>query len=343
MGIITSLINVARAAWGFIAGLPSDIGRAVAAVWSFARSVQQVADYVLSHPLTELLNAMALWSAWVTGNHQAYLNAIIRIDPWIFRHRVLPLKALVQLWFRQLEARIAYLFAQAYLYIDLKFRQAEAYTRQLVDAEHKDMLAHFREAEHYAYLQALARYQQVNRESASAYNGHLQDRLGLARRLTDEIVARDPAVSGLVKAIVTGIVDLAGIEDPLARLALGFLLRTVIRRLGVDKPVAALLDSLLAPLLGSPRARSLPDVVTDLELRTEATEQWEAQFMADGGPEILQAGQDWKDLTSVVTDVALLAFLAATIAEPVAAANDVNRVLVPVADGAAAAWRALLR
>ena len=342
MGLITTLINIAKGAWNFITGLPGDIGQAFQALWQFARSVQQVADYVLSHPLTELLNAESLLLAILTGNHEAELNAIVRIDPWIFRHRVLPLRAQVLLWFRQLEARIAYLFAQAYLYINLKFRQAEAYTRQLVEAEHKDMLAHFTEAERYAFLQALTRKREIEQEAADAYNAHLADRLGLAQRLADLIAAHNPAVAGLVRTIVTGVIDLAAVENPLARLALGFALRQLINRLAVDKVAAQLLDDLLGPILGTPHSHGVADTVNGLSARLEAVERRWADFMDHGGPELEQAGSDWKDMDGLATDAALLAFMAATIADPVAAANDTARVILPVSSGAAAAWHNLL-
>lgn len=342
MGFLDSLISAARSAWNFIFGLPGDIGRALAGIWQFARQVQQVADYVLSHPLTELLNALALFAAYATGNHEAALHAIVRIDPWIFRNRILPLRAQVLRWFAQLEARIAYLFAQAYLYINLKFRQAEAYTRQLVAAEHKDMLAHFTAAERYAFLQALTRKKEIEQEAADAYNAHLAARLGLAGRLADLIAAHNPAVAGLVRPIVAAVIDLAGVENPLARLALAFLLRQLVNRLAVDKVAAQLLDDLVGPILGTPRSHGVADTVNGLSARLEAVERRWADFMDHGGPEVEQAGTDWKDMDGVVTDTALLAFMASTIADPVAAANDTARVILPVSSGAAAAWHNLL-
>lgn len=342
LGIINTLVNVARGAWRFLAGIPGDIGNALQGLWNFARSVQQVIDYVLSHPLSELLNAIAIFTATVTGNHLALVNAIERIDPWINRNRIIPLRAQVLTWFAQLRARIAYLFAQAYLYINLKFRQAEKYALALVRAEHADMLKHFTAAEQYAYAQALMRYQAIEHEAADTYNSHLKDRLGLVQVLADLAATRNPVVQALVKDLVTGVIDLAGAEDPLARLALGFLVRELVNHLAVDRPVAALLQDLLGPLLGRPRARGVADVVGDLEDRVDAIEQWQATFMADGGPEILQAGEDWADMTTLLTDAALLAFLGSTVIDPAAAAAEVNRVLVPVADGAATAWRDLV-
>lgn len=342
MGLISTLISAARSAWNFLAGLPSDFGRALSAIWSFIRAVQQVADYAMSHPLTELLNALAVFAAVVTGNNDALVRAMARIDPWIYRNRVLPLRAQVLRWFAQLEARIAYLFAQAYLYINLKFRQAEAYTRQLVEAEHKDMLVHFAEAERYAFAQALARKKEIEQEAADAYNAHLADRLGLARRLADLIAAHNPAVAGLVRVIVTGVIDLAAVENPLARLALGFALRQLINRLAVDKVAAQLLDDLLGPILGTQHSHGVADTVNGLSARLEAVERRWADFMDHGGPEIEQAGSDWKDMDGLATDAALLAFMAATIADPVAAANDTARVVLPVSGGAAAAWHNLL-
>lgn len=342
MGLINTLIGWARSAWSFLSGLPGDVSRALQALWQFVRSVQQVADYVLSHPLTELLNAIAVFAAAATDNQDALIRAIRRIDPWIYANRVLPLRAQVLRWLAQLEARIAYLFAQAYLYINQRFAAAEAYTRRLVGAEHQDMLAHFAEAERYAFQQALTRKKEIEQEAADAYNAHLADRLGLARRLADLIAAHNPVVGGLVRDIVAGVVDLAAVENPVARLALGFLLRQLIDRLAVDKVAAQLLEDLLGPILGTPRSRGVADTVNGLSLRLEAVERRWADFMDHGGPEVEQAGSDWKDMDGVVTDAALLAFMAATIADPAAAAADTARVILPVSSGAAAAWRNLL-
>lgn len=343
MGIITTLLGWGKSAWNFLTGLPGDIGNALSALWHFIASVHQVLDYAFSHPLTELLNVEAFLAGLVTDNQVAMLNALMRIDPWIVRHRVLPLRQQVLLWFAQLRARIAYLFAQAYLYINLKFREAEAYTRQLVTAEHNSMLLHFKEAEQYAFAQALARYQAIEHEAASAYNAGLDDRLGLAGRLADLIATRNPAVRGLVRAITTGLVDLAGVENPLARLALGFVIRQLIDRLAVDKPVADLLNDILGPILGRPRSRGVPDTVADLEARLRAVESWQAAFMADGGPEILQAGEGWAELTSLIVDAGLLGFMAETIVDPPAAARQAADIILPVADAARAAWTGLLR
>lgn len=342
MGLISGLINFFKSGWKFLLGLPADIGHAIAVVWQIARQIQQLFDYVLSHPLTELINAVALFSAVATGNHEALVRAVQRIDPWVYRHRVLPLRAEVLRWLAALEARIAYLFAQAYLYINLKFRQAEAYTRQLVQAEHEDMLDHFTEAERYAFLQALTRKKEIEQEAADAYNAHLEARLGLARRLADLIAAHNPVVAGLVRDIVAGVVDLAAVENPVARLALGFLLRQLVDRLAVDKVAGRLLEDLLGPVLGTPRSRGVADTVNGLSARLEAVERQWADFMNHGGPEVEQAGSDWKDMDSAVTDAALVAFMAATIADPVAAADDAARVIIPVSSGAAAAWHNLL-
>ena len=342
MGVITTLVNVAKTVWGFLTGIPGDIGRALAGLWNFARQVQQVADYVLSHPLTELLNAFAAWAAVVTGNHQALANALVRIDPWIWRHRVLPLRAEVLLWLAQLRARIAYLFAQAYLYINLKFEQAEAYTRRLVAAEHDDMLQHFTAAEKYAFDQALMRYQAIEREAADSYNARLHERLGLIGTVADLAATRNPVVRALVADVTGALVDLAAVDNPVARLALGFVIREIIDRLAVDKPVGVLLGDLLGPVLGNPRARGVADTVGDLEDRIIALEREWATFMADGGPEVLQAGKDWRDLTSLVTDAALVAFMAETIAAPAVAAGEAAAVINPIAAGATAAWRSLL-
>jgi len=161
-----------------------------------------------------------------------------------------------------------------------------------------------------------ALHQQIEREAVSGYRNSKAQRLDLIQRVADLIVTNDPVVKRLVKDLVSGILDLASVDDPLARIALGFVLKQVIDRLGIDKPIGDLLRSLLAPLLGAPKPHDLPSVIADICLRLNSLEGNWADFMAAGGPEVEQAGREWKQLAGIVTDAGILAFWGLAATEP---------------------------
>ena len=197
----------------------------------------------------------------------------------------------------------------------------------------------------HTYLPALARWvlAAVNGMAASAYRGSLADRRAVVGGLVGELAGRGVASRAVIDVIERLAVDLVEVDNPVAGWLLQRAIGEVLRLAGADSAIASLIGDLTAHGPGGAEPRDLHGVIGDICARLNAAERWEARFMADGGPEILQAGEDWKDLTAVGTDAALLAFMALTITDPEAAANETARVLVPVADGAARVIRTLIR
>jgi len=116
---------------------------------------------------------------------------------------------------------------------------------------------------------------------------------------------------------------LLSVDDPIARITIGFLIKEVIDRLGIDKALGALIHNLLAPLLGQPVPHDLHDVIADLSARMIADETQWAQFFDDGGSQVEQAGKDWRNITGPVSSVAIVAFTAAAVADPSVWAKDI--------------------
>ena len=157
---------------------------------------------------------------------------------------------------------------------------------------------------------------EVQTEAATGYADGSTQRVSVITKITDELATRNPVIRGLVSDLVTVLLDLIGTENPLARIAIGLLLKEVIGKLGVDRVAGDLLGTLLGPLIADPRPRNLHDVTRDLARRVSALEgQW-ARYMEDGGPELDQAGREWKRYTSLATDAALLGFAALAVADP---------------------------
>jgi hypothetical protein len=339
---ITSAVGWALSAWRKVTGIASDIPDALHDLWHFAAQAVAGIRYVFTHPLASFLNAWAILSALLTGNTVALRNAMFRLVGWYDVNRLNPLRAAVILWFRQLRARIAYLFALAYLFINLRYRQALAYTRRLVTAEHQAMLRAFAAAEAYTRKLTDALHKTIESEAASAYAATLKNRASIVNRLADLIATRNPVVRGAVRDLIRVVLDLLAIDDPLARLAATFLIREIVNRLGVDKAAGTLLADIAGPLLGDPKPKGIPDVIKNIGQRLDGHDSQWTTFMDDGGPELLQAGKEWKGLTSYLTDAAMLAFFADAVARPQRWAAETAAVAGPAVHEATAAVSALL-
>lgn len=342
MSVWGTLNRWADDAWHAIAGLPGDISAALERAWHVAVTVSQVVDWVIRNPFLALTESTAYLIALLTGNTVAMRNVARREHDYIWGNEIQPLRAQVISWFSSLEARIAYLFAMAYIYINKLYRQSLAYTRQQVSAEHSAMLRQFQVAEAYTRQQVTALDHLIQQEAASGYSATLHERVSTVQRVIDLIVARNPAVRAATSDVTRIILDLLIIDDPVARLLASVLIHQVINRLGIDKAAGQLLADLAGPLLGNPRPQNLHDVVGNIGQRLDALDAQWATFMDDGGSQVLQAGREWRDITGLVTDAGLLAFFGAAVASPERWAADVASAAGPLVREATAAVSSLL-
>lgn len=342
MDWIASVIAWGQSAWNKITGIASDIPGALTDLWRMIQQATAGIRYVFTHPFTSMLNIFAILAALFTGNESAMINAMVRLVGWYDVNRTIPLRNQVLLWFAQLRARIAYLFAMAYLYINLLYRKSLAYTRQQVAIEHKAMLNAFAAAESYTRKLVSALHSAIEKETASGYSSTLRERTTIVNRIADLIATRNPAMRAVVSDIIRIVLDLLAVDDPLARLLAGFLIREVVNRLGIDKAAGVLLADIAGPLLADPRPKGLHDVISNIGLRLDALESQWAGFMEDGGPQILQAGREWKNITSILADAGMLAFFGGMVTAPQATAAETAAVLGGLIHDSAVAVTALL-
>lgn len=173
----------------------------------------------------------------------------------------------------------------------------------------------------------------IEREAESGYRIERDQRVSTITRLLDYAVQRNPLLRDLVSTIVTGILDLLTIDDPPARLLLGFLVRKVIDRLGIDKAVGDLIGDLAKPILGEPKPDNLHNVIADICTRLSAGEAQWAKFMENGGSQVEQAGREWRDITSVVGNTAIVAFTVQAVVAPERWAAEIRSAVgVPAND-----------
>ena len=177
----------------------------------------------------------------------------------------------------------------------------------------------------------------VDQRAAAGYDPTLRDRGTLVQKLLDTAVAHDPFVASLVSKLVTLIVDLAGVEDPVARIAAQLLLKQVIDRFGLNTALHQMLGDLLGSIIGGGQPKTLQAVTADIGNRLDSLESSVAA-LSPLAPEADQL----HELGTVAFDVAMLGYLTAAVADPVATANDTVTVLAPVVTPLTASLRALL-
>lgn len=334
MGWLKTAVSWARDAWTSITGAVTNPAAALSKLWHWITSVHGLLSWLFGVPLLEWMSATLGNLAEHTRAWEALEQLLARIPEWIKAHLVMP-------WVRLLLARIArlqrwtaaQLLALRILMMFL-YLAARLYTRQMVAAEHKRMMYTVAEEHHKMLLGLRATLAEVQKQAASGYNSGTPDRKTVITRLLDDVLVRVPAVKGLVSDLIGLIIDIDTIDNPIARFLIQKLLAQIIDRLGIEKAAGDLLARLIGPLAGQPKATGLYDVAKDVAGRLSALEAQQADFMINGGPEVEQAGREWKALTSIATDAGLLAFLGLAVTEPAAWAAAIADTAGPVADGA---------
>lgn len=343
MGFFDTLVGWAKDAWNAITGIPGDIAGLVEKLWHFINSVHDLFTWLANVPSLDLFKGLVNFARDVGIAYTALVNMGRRVGPWIWDHWIGP-------WVRYLERQIATLAAKEQRDVRMLIaddqeglREAEAYTEKLTGIEHAAMLRDVAAARAYAAQLVKALHQAVEAEAASGYSGGQHTRITTITGLLGEIAARNPAVKALVSTLVKDALDLAGVENPLLRLAISLVLKEVISKTGVDAAIGDLVGSLLGSAAAEGHPKTLHDVIAALDRRLSAVEgQW-AGFMADGGPEVIQAGRDWKSITGLAGDAAILATFGLAVTDPHAWATGISDTLGVVTGDTIKAVSALIR
>lgn len=323
MGIFKTLLGWASGAWAAVTGIPGDVAKAFTQLWHYITSVHDLLSWLLTTPLLGYVRTALTYMTGAWAAIDAVRAVLARLGGWIWITEVRPVRdqlrhaiAVLAAW---AAARFRAVIALAYLLA----RQQAAYTRRLVGIERNARIK-ADQAEAAARIKGdKATLATVQRQAADGYNGTLHERLGVLGTLLDQLGTRNPIVKGLVRDLVAGVIDFETIDDPVLRWVLAKAMQEVIDKAGVDRVMGEFAQSLLGPLIGQAKARGLSDVTHDVGLRLDALEAQWAKFMADGGPEVEQAGKEWKGLTDLATDAALLGVIVLGVADPAAWATGV--------------------
>jgi len=177
----------------------------------------------------------------------------------------------------------------------------------------------------------------IDDRAAAGYDPTLRARGDLISKLLDTVVAHNPAVASLVTNLAKFAIDLAGIEDPVLKIAAQLVLKQVIDHLGIDSTITAMLNDLLGGILGGGQPKTLQTIMADIGNRLDALEKGQAE-LSPLAPE----ADDLHEMGTLIFDASLLAYFAAAVADPVATANDTVDVLETVTGPLLAPVRALL-
>lgn len=343
MGLLGSLINWGKSAWSFITGQAGAIADGFSKLWHYITSVHNLLSWITGVPVLDTLSGLVNFARDLVSMNEAILAALARIATWILNHLIMPWVRKILLLIAQLRAKEA---ADVKMLVadDIEgLRLAEAYTEKLVGIERAARVADVKAARAYALALVRAVHQAIENEAASGYEVDQHERLSVVQRILDDLATRNPAVRGLVATLVRGVIDLAGIENPLARLALGVVLSRIVTQLGVDRAAGDLVSRLLGPLIADNHPKDLHDVIKDIcDRLTGLEDQW-ADFMVHGGPGVMAAGDDWKRITGLVADGAMLVMFAQMTTDPTGWAREVASTLGAVANDAIIGTEQLIR
>src|SRR5882762_2537166 len=161
---------------------------------------------------------------------------------------------------------------------------AEAVQRGVGDANTREQAAagiKALEVQLTAQIDSVLKYAQtipglIDTRAANGYDPTLRARGGALQKLLDTVVAHDPLAASLVSRLATFIIDLAGVEDPVVRIAAQLILKQVIDRFGVDTALHAMLGDLVGSILGGGQPKTLQAIMGDVGNRLDALEAGEA-------------------------------------------------------------------
>jgi len=269
-------------------------------------------------------------------------DALHRLAAWTANYLIGPIYTYINRQIAQLKHQMILLIDVVYSAVFKMYSQAVAVASVMVTRERSQRQAAVAQAEAQARNLVRVLHSTIEAEAASAYRGGYPGRVSAITTLIRVIESNDPVMAALTKRLIGLVLDLASIDNPIARLVIGFVLRRIINGLGIEKPLGNLISDLLNPILADVRPHDLHGVILDISARLAAMEgQW-STFFADGGSQVEQAGQEWQKITSAAGDLAILGFIGEAAANPQGWATALNDTVGATIDATASAVAALI-
>jgi hypothetical protein len=334
MGVFSTMLAYAITTAAALAGISTNLPATLSALYQFTDSVRTGLSLVVVEGLGPVTFQLADGLAATFTLGRALRDAINRAAPWIWANMIVPvwhrLDIKINTLNSQTAAKIADVRSFAYsLYVDA-VRVATTLTTTERNARIQDV--NLARAQAQALTKAL--HQAIENEAATGYRSGRGDRSSPLKALADDLHAR-----GLIDAVVTKLLIeaadvLVNTADPALAAVVDRVIGQVIKKSGVGKDLGDYLYGLIVPGAGGPDPKDLPGVTADVSQRLSKIEGWISDFMLSGGPEVKDAGRQWKSATSLTVDALFLAFAGQAVAAPDAWAREMADTVGVVANGA---------
>ena len=343
MNFLKSMLKYAQDAWSGITGAVTDPVRALQQLWHFAGSIHQLFSHLFAN-VSRLLhwNHLSL-SADLLNLINDVLGALARVKNWIWHHQVNPVRVHLTGDIRNLRRWTGHNLYLLRQYDIRLFFASLGYAYRLARNERNDRVKAVIAARKYTVTLVKASLKTVDREASDGYNSGIKARKDMITSIADDLANRAPLIKGIVNDLISALLDFLAVDNPALRFALNLALSKVVDDAAVDKVTGALLQTLIKDITGEGKVGTLEEVAKDVSVRLTGLENKWADYAADGGSELQEAGEEWQRLASLPVDLAIVAFLADMVADPAQWARDVNDTAGAVIDGAVTAISGLIK
>lgn len=334
MGVFATMLLYAVAAAAELSGVQLNLPATLTALYQYTDAVRVgLANVVydgLGPAVVELTDGLA--ATFEMG--RALRDAINRASGWIWSHMIVPVWHGLDIKINTLNAQTAQKIADVRSFAFTLYLDAVRVATTLNRDERDARIADVNLARSQAQALTKALHQAIENEAATGYRSGRGDRSSPLKAL-----AQDLHVRGLIDTVVTDLLIqaadvLVNTADPVLSKVVDQVIGVVIKKSGIGKDLGDYLYGLIVPGAGGPDPKDLPGVTADVSSRLSKIEDWISAFMLAGGPEVEDAGRQWKTAGSIAVDVALLAFVAQAVTEPEAWAREVADTVGVVANGA---------
>jgi hypothetical protein len=321
--VFRSVGQAAGDAWNALIQLLSADETALLALWRFAAALQAEISYLGTAGVQPSVSSLAtaIGTAW--NALLALRNALNRTAWWVWTYEVLPVRFTLNAKIDQLAAWTVRQLGQLRSELVAQILAVRLFAALLFHNEQQARIKDVLAARKYALDLTTQLHQRIEHEAASGYAAGKGNRAGPLAAIVADLHVRGLISAAVNTLLVRAISILVSTGDPALEAVVTRVIGAVIKKSGLGSDLGNYLYGLIIPGQGGPDPKDLPSVVSDVSHRLGAIEDWITGFMLDGGPEVRQAGREWKTLTSLTVDAALLAFVGQAVVAPEAWAREV--------------------
>ncbi len=334
MDVFGSIVSWANSAWDGFQSVGGSLYESWNRVWHLTVSVITGLAWVVMQLISPGLTIVYQECQALIIGLRSLRDAVNRLPWWIWTYMIVPVRADLQIQIFVLRAQ---LLIRIQLLTDLVwvlYFVERAHTDALVAREAQQRIADIASARAYSRALTAQLHQTIENEAVSGYRQGQGIRSTLLQQLAADLHVRGLLDTVSTQLLTRAIEALVTVDDPVLAAAANRIIGLIVKKAGLGADLGDLIDRLINPGAGGAAPKNLTGVIADITHRISMIEDWISRFELDGGPEIHDAGRQWKALNSLIVDAALLAFVGQAVAAPEAWAREVSDTVGTVANDA---------